>query len=194
MLNHNWDSVLSCNKAHRAFSVLGVIEQLIEQIFPEQTFTVNYKNSHKWMTPKLRAAITKINTMANISKQNPDNSDLRNEYKKFRNDLTSALRNAQFEHQSKELDLTKHDVSKTWRVLRQIIGITGPKVSKNLKYHYNEKIISDDTEIANAFNDFTEFAIKITSIVNPMAYISNIKNSIFVPDVTENNVWIVITS
>ena len=67
--------------------------------FPEQTFTVNYKNRHEWMTPER-------NTMANISKQNPDNSDLHNEYKKFRNDLTSALRNAQLEHHSKELDLT----------------------------------------------------------------------------------------
>ena len=135
--------------------------------------------------------------MANISKQNPDNSDLHNEYKKFRNDLTSALRNAQFEHHSKELDLTKHDVSKTWGVLRQIIGLTGPKVSKNLKFDYNNKIISDDTEIANAFNNFfasigTELASKITSTLNPMTYISNIENSIFVPDVTENDVWNVI--
>ena len=57
-------------------------------------------------------------------------------------------------HDSKELDLTKHDVSKTWGVLRQIIGLTGPKVSKNLKFDYNNKIISDDTEIANSFNNF----------------------------------------
>ena len=151
------------------------------------------------MTPELRTAITNRNTIANISKQNPDNSDLRNEYKKFRNDLTSALRNAQLEHHSKESDLTKHDVSKTWGVLRQIIGLTGPKVSQNLKFDYNKKIISDDTEIANAFNNFfasigTELASKITSTVNPMTYISNIENtySIFVPDVTENDVWNVI--
>ena len=54
------------------------------------------------MTPELRTAITKRNTMANISKQNPDNSDLRNEYKKFGNYLTSALRNAPLEHHSKD--------------------------------------------------------------------------------------------
>ena len=70
LLNHNWDSVLSCNEAQRAISVLqGVIDQLIKQIFPEQTFTVNYKNRHEWMSPELRSAITKRNTMANISKQ-----------------------------------------------------------------------------------------------------------------------------
>ena len=38
----------------------------------------------------------------------------------------------------------------------------------------------------------TELASKIASAVNPMTYISNIENSIFVPDVTENNVWNVI--
>ena len=81
--------------------------------------------------------------------------------------------------------------------MRQIIGLTGPKVSKNLKFDYNNKIISDDTEIANAFNNFfasidTELASKITSTLNPMTYISNIENSIFVPDVTENDVWNVI--
>ena len=57
-------------------------------------------------------------------------------------------------HHGKELDLTKHDVSKTLGVLRQIIGLTGPKVSKNLKFDYNNKIISDDTEIANALKAF----------------------------------------
>ena len=91
----------------------------------------------------------------------------------------------------------KHDVSKTWGVLRQSIGLTRPKVSRNLKFDYNNKIISDDTEIANAFNNFfasigTELASKITSTLNPMTYISNIENSIFVPDVTENDVWNVI--
>ena len=94
-----------------------------------------------------------------------------------------------------ELYLTKHNVSKTWGVLRQIIGLTGTKVSQNLKFDYNNENISDDTEIANAFNNFfasiaiaTELASKITSTVNSMAYISNIENSIFVPDVTENDV------
>ena len=106
------------------------------------------------MLNKIRTAITKRNTMTNISKQNPDNNDLCNEYKKFRNDLTSALRNVQLEHHSKELDLTKHDVSKTWGVLRQIIGLTGPKVPQHLKFDYNNKIISDDAEITNAFNNF----------------------------------------
>ena len=81
--------------------------------------------------------------------------------------------------------------------MRQIIGLTGPKVSKNLKFDYNNKIISDDTEIANAFNNFfasigTELASKITSTLNPMTYISNIEKRIFVPDVTENDVWNVI--
>ena len=77
------------------------------------------------------------------------------------------------------------------------IETTGSKVSQNLKFDYNNKIISDDTKIANAFNSFfpsidTKLASKITSIVNPMTYISNIENSIFVPDVTENDVWNVI--
>ena len=38
----------------------------------------------------------------------------------------------------------------------------------------------------------TDLANKIISTVNPMTYISNIQNSIFVPDVTENDVWNVI--
>ena len=38
----------------------------------------------------------------------------------------------------------------------------------------------------------TDLANKITGTVNPMIYISNIENSIFVPDVTENDVWNVI--
>ena len=78
--------------------------------------------------------IYKKTSMANFSKQNPENSYLHNEYKKYRNDLTSALRNAQPDR--KKLDLTKHNALKTWGILRQIIGLTGHKVSKKHNFDY----------------------------------------------------------
>ena len=56
-------------------------------------------------------------------KQNPDNMDLHNEYKSYRNRVTSKIRNAQLQYHSNEFDIVKNDVSKSWNVLRMIIGL-----------------------------------------------------------------------
>ena len=123
-MDHNWNHIFNITDAQSAFTELqGVIDHLIENCFPEQTVTMNYKNRHPWLTPKLKASIKKRNSMSNVCKQNPDNMDLHNEYKLYRNRVTSKIRNAQLQYHSNEFDIVKNDVSTSWNVLRMIIGL-----------------------------------------------------------------------
>ena len=190
-MDHNWNHIFNISDAQSAFTELqGVIDHLIEKCFPEQTVTMNYKNRHPWLTPKLKASIKKRNSMSNACKQNPDNMDLHNEYKSYRNRVTSKIRNAQLQYHSNEFDIVKNDVSKSWNVLRMIIGLGTTKRNSKTSFIINDDIVSDSDNIANAFNNYfvsigAELSDSISSNVNPMSYVSYVENSMFMPDLKE---------
>ena len=59
-MDHNWNHIFNITDAQSAFTELqGVIDHLIENCFPEQAVTMNYKNRHPLLTPKLIASIKK---------------------------------------------------------------------------------------------------------------------------------------
>ena len=99
-----------------------VIDLHIEEHFPKQTITMNYKNRLPWLTEKLRNQIKVKNAMHTEIMLNPDDHLLKLEYKKLRNELTSALRNSELNHYSDDLELHKRDFHKTWNVLKVILG------------------------------------------------------------------------
>ena len=75
--------------------------------------------------------------------------DLHNEYKSYRNRVTSKIRNAQLQYHSNEFDIVKNDVSKSWNVLRMIIGLGTTKRNSKTSFIINDDIVSDSDNIAN---------------------------------------------
>ena len=123
--------------------------------------------------------------------------DLHNEYKSYRNRVTSKIRNAQLQYHSNEFDIVKNDVSKSWNVLRMIIGLGTTKRNSKTSFIINDDIVSDSDNIANAFNNYfvsigAELSDSISSNVNPMSYVSYVENSMFMPDLKECEVGDVI--
>ena len=47
---------------------------------------------------------------------NPQNKELLIEYKKNKNSLNSQLKNTEILYYSNELDINKHDASKSWKI------------------------------------------------------------------------------
>ena len=45
------------------------------------------------------------------------------EYKTYKNYLTSLLRKAERKHYTQQLELNKNDLNKTWRVMKNMIGL-----------------------------------------------------------------------
>ena len=141
---------------------------------------------------QIKTSIKKRNSMSNVHvcKQNPDNMDLHNEYKSYRNRGTSKIRNAQLQYHNNEFDIVKKDVSKSWNVLRMIIGLGTTKRNSNTSFIINDDIVSDSNNIANGFNKYivsigAELSDSILNNVNPMSYVSYVENSMFMPDLKE---------
>ena len=134
------------------------------------------------------------------SKCNPNDQQLKRQYKNKRNQVTSDLRNAEIKYFSKEIDVNISDTNKTWKILRQIIGIGKSKVSNSHNFCINGNSVNNSLEIANAFNDFFTtigplLANKIpTSTINPLSYVKNVPNSIVIEEVSEREVSDIIKS
>ena len=61
----------------------------------------------------------------------------------------------------------------------------------------NDEVISDNLKIANAFNDYfvsigAELSKNITSTIDPLSFVTPIQNSMFMPELSENEVKTVI--
>ena len=112
--------------------------------------TVTYKTRHPGLSPELKAAIKTRNSMSNLCKQNPGNK----EYKRYKNNVTAQVKNAQINYQSNELDIVKDDISESWNALKMIIGLNSRPNVTNLTLVVNDEAISENLKITNAFNDY----------------------------------------
>ena len=112
--------------------------------------TVTYKTRHPGLSQELKAAIKTRNSMSNLCKQNPGNK----EYKRYKNNVTAQVKNAQINYQSNELDIVKDDISKSWNALKMIIGLNSRPNVTNLTLVVNDEAISENLKITNAFNDY----------------------------------------
>ena len=74
------------------------------------------------MTNSLRTKITNKNKLGIQALRNPTNKELNKTYKTSRNEIISELRNTEIKYYSNELELHENDLSKSWKILRSIIG------------------------------------------------------------------------
>ena len=100
---------------------------------------------------------------------------------------------------SNELELHKNDLSKSWKILRLIIGKYANNSKIKLTFNINNTIVTDSEVIANEFNSFFVsigplLASNITCSKDPLTYVKGIANSIVVPNVICSDVRTVISS
>ena len=116
-----------------------------------QSFIINYKNRHPWMTHALRTQIIK-NEMHTITLATKETTKF-DEYNKVKNFLKSSLRNVVNLYYCNQFDLHKNDLAKSWKLLKTIIG-KDLKSSVNTTFTINNRIVTDNREIANVFNNY----------------------------------------
>ena len=113
LYNQNWSDIYNKTDAQCAFSILQrVIDQLIEDVFPEQTSTVTYKTRLPWLNAELKAEKAELPWQICANKI-PKIKKMHMKYKRNRNLVTAQLRNAHIAYQSNESDIVKNDISKS---------------------------------------------------------------------------------
>ena len=105
------------------------------------------------MTPDLRHKICEKNAMYQATLSDPQNKELLIEYKKKKNSLNSQLKNTEILYYSNELDINKHDASKSWNLLKNKIGKQGENYLQKKTFPIDNVIIDNSETIANEFNN-----------------------------------------
>ena len=131
--------------------------------------------------------------------RNPTNKELNKTYKTSRNEIISELRNTEIRYYSNELELHKNDLSKSWKILRSIIGKDSNNSTRKLSFNINNTVVTDSEVIANEFNNLfvsigPTLASNITCSKDPLTYVNGIVNSIVVHNVTSMDIRTVISS
>ena len=108
------------------------------------------------------------------------------------------MRNSERLYYENQLELQKHDLRKSWKIMKEIIGKVNESDENNFECIIEGSLTEVVQQIAKAFiNHFTEIgpnlASKIISRVNPMSYMSSsIENNMFLPYIDETEISTII--
>ena len=149
----NWDFVFMSECAQSAFSRFqSMIDLHFSTVFKIQTRTINYKNRHPWMTDALRAQIKLKNVMHSRAITLNNKTTFEN-YNRAKNMLKSSLRNAEIQYYSHQLEMHKTDISRSWKILKNIIGKHSCRSKRTMHFNINNESVSNSTDIAESFNN-----------------------------------------
>ena len=122
MKNLKWDTIYKIENAQSAYEYFeAVILELFENFFPLRKVRLKYSNKLPWVTKGLRISIKQKHSLQNKFEKNPteENKLL---YKRHRNLLTTLMRNTERLYHENQLELNKHDLRKSWKIMKEIIG------------------------------------------------------------------------
>ena len=199
LMNETWDIVYT-EGTQKAFTWFqGVMDLFFDNCFQKRILTMTYRNRYNWMTKKMRTQITEKNLLGHKTFRNPENLEMKNEYKAKRNRLISDLRNAEITYYNNELDIHKNDIKRKWKLLKTIIGKNTTNTKNKINFSINNTVITDSQLIADEFNNFfvsigPQLANKISNTVSPLSYVHSVVNSIVISIITALEVRNIILS
>ena len=176
----------------------GVIDVHFNSNFKLHTFTRTYINRHPWMTEALRTQI-RLKNSKYMEYVKSNNIDIVESYKDSKRILHSSLRNAEIQYYSEQYELNSSDMFKSWKVLKTILALNRNYEKRKLCLTINNVAVTNSQDIAIGFNNCfvsigPELAKGIHSVINPLTYVKNIKNSIAIFDVSCEEVRHIIDS
>lgn len=109
-----------------------------------------------WMTNAILNSCNTKESLYNKLKKNPDNEELKNNYKKFVKTLDKVIKAAKIEYDKKTIENNSNEPRKLWACINDKIGKTKKKSDTNISQLKTEDntIIKGKDEIANKINDY----------------------------------------
>ena len=185
----SWDTILSDTFQNSFSSFQNTFCHSFLHSFPMKTIKIGYNNRLPFMTKGLRSSIKHKHALKHIYDRNPTEEN-KLKCKIFNNKLTSILRIKEREYYEEQLDLSKADIGKSWKLIKEIIGKN--KILNNNTYNctVNGKLSSNQLDICNAFNTYfvqvgSKLAENIKNTSDPLKCLTNTLNNICIPYITE---------
>ena len=117
-----------------------------------KTTKIQYKNRLPYSTSGLCKSIQYKHILRHIYAKNPTD-EKRQKCRTFNNKLTSLLRKREQDYIEEQLDLNKTDMSKFWKVIKEIIG-RGKNTHNSTKFTINGNPTFGKSVICNSFNNY----------------------------------------
>ena len=148
--SQDWDGVLSLSDPDLIYDQLIAIYS--HHYYTNLTTRTISRNSRRykrepWMTDKILADMRRRDRLAR-------NKNRRAEYKKLRNEITKNIRKAQKSHVAQRIQGSMGDIKKHWKILKETINRTNNKEEIISEFFYKGRLVSDDEQNANCFNDY----------------------------------------
>ena len=116
---YNWQSLPS-NSYQTSFSHFqNIFSECFMNNFP--TKTLKYNNRLPYITSGLRKLIKHKHTLRHAYVKDPTDEN-KQKCRTFNNKFTLLLRNREQDYIEEQVDLYKTDMSKSWKVIKEIIG------------------------------------------------------------------------
>jgi len=200
--NINWNEILTEQDTQSMFTCFHkTFLQLFNDCFPVRKIYKNYKNKLEWITVGIKKSIKHKNALYMRYKRYPTHALLK-AYKTYKSVLASLLKSAEKNYYDQLFTVYQSNLSKSWKLLKTIINKNRKQqTQQTTKFVLGEKIITDNSEIADQFNKHSvnvgaslDEKIPRTNI-SPTSYISkSITNSIFFEPIIHEEVISIINS
>ena len=118
-----------------------------------KTTKIQYKNRLPYITSGLRKSIQYKHILRHIYAKHPSDEN-KQKCRTFNNKLTSLLRKREQDYNIEEqLDINNADMSKSWKVIKEIIG-RGKNTHNSTKFTINGNPTFGKSVISNSFNNY----------------------------------------
>ena len=121
-------------------------------------------------------------------------------YKQFKNRNLNEQRKAERNYYTEQFELNKHDVKKSWKVIKNMIDREDGRYSTNqIDFRIHGQYISNSNTIANNFNNYfihvgSSLSSRIKSENDPLVYFQTNNNYIHIPELNKDEIKSTISS
>ena len=174
----DWTEIVNSEGANNKFDhLIKTIEVLHNTCFPLVNVKINQiSDSKPWISKTLLNSVKKKNNLYKNYLKTKSEAQL-SKYKIYKNKLQLIIRNAEKQYYSDKITECRGNMSKTWKVLNNIIVGKKQKQRKISKIEINGNLTEDSEIVADHFNNYfanvgSDLAKKIPNCVeNPIDYL-----------------------
>lgn len=146
-----WSNVLDLTDVEKATEIfMSIIQLIIQKHTVVKKIPRSRANIKPWITAGLIKCMKKRDRLHLKNKKNPDNTDIKNTYIKYRNTCNKILKKLKRAYERSEINKCSNDSKKTWETIKRICNFpTKVNHAENLL-----KLQTDYTDSLNMVNDY----------------------------------------
>ena len=155
-LNIDWDSEMEIEKNdvnHSTEKFFSNMNNLIDKHMPLRKLSAKERKqkTHPWITPAIIAKINRKNKLYKKFIKSKKRED-QLQFNQIKNEITSLTRKSKKEYYKNYFNTHNKNLKKIWNGIKEIINIKQKSSSSPSCLKDDDKILTDEKEIANHFN------------------------------------------